>query len=408
MTFTQLCRLAISKILKRGNLSSTEMESLFDAILTTPGDSLSDEETVLLAGFLLALAMKGETVQELVGAARGMRRHAERIQVIGAQSAEIRAQRYESRDQSSERRDQNVESRDQNTESKVESENHSALCVLRSDLPHSALYTLHSALIVDIVGTGGDSLHTFNVSTTSAFVAAGAGLVVAKHGNRAVSSRCGSADVLERCGVNLQLSPERVEEMIAEIGIGFLFAQKFHPAMRRVAPLRKMLGIRTLFNMLGPLTNPAGASCVLLGVYDARLTEVYASALSELGCRRAMVVHGYDGMDELTMTTRSRVTEFFDGRFRTYDFFPELYFDGELAMPEELLGGDVDENAAILQGILQGTICGGKRNIVLLNTAAALVCAERAKTIEEGIKLAEESIDSGAAYNKLQRMKEAG
>jgi anthranilate phosphoribosyltransferase len=378
MTFTQLCRQAIQKILKRENLTSAEMESLFDAILTSPAESFTEEETVLLAGFLLALAMKGETVQELVGAARGMRRHAERIQVVGMQNAERRAQRSEIRDQ--------------NAENRVESENHSALC------------TLHSAL-VDIVGTGGDSLHTFNVSTTSAFVAAGAGLVVAKHGNRAVSSRCGSADVLERCGVNLQLSPERVEEMIAEIGIGFLFAQRFHPAMRRVAPIRKMLGIRTLFNMLGPLTNPAGASCVLLGVYDARLTEVYASALSELGCRRAMVVHGYDGMDELTMTTRSRVTEFFDGRFRTYDFFPELYFDGELATPEELLGGDVDENAAILQGILNGTIHGGKRNIVLLNTAAALVCAERSRTMEEGIKLAEDSIDSGAAYQKLTQMK---
>jgi len=332
-------------MLKRENLASDEMESLFDAMLATPNDTFSEEESVLLAGFLLALAVKGETVQELVGAARGMRRHAERIQVIGSP-------------------------------------------------------------VVDIVGTGGDSLHTFNVSTTSTFVAAGAGVVVAKHGNRAVSSRCGSADVLERCGVNLQLSPEQVEEMIAEIGVGFLFAPKFHPAMRRVAPLRKHLGIRTLFNMLGPLTNPAGASCVLIGVYDARLTEMYATALRELGCRRAMVVHGYDGMDELTMTTRSRVTEFFDGRFRTYDLFPELYFDGELSSPEELAGGNAEENAEILQGILTGTIRGGKRNIVLLNTAAALLCAELARTMDEGIKLAAESIDSGAAYEKLRRMSE--
>ena len=345
MNFAEHCRRAISKILKRENLASDEMESLFDAMLTSPNDTFSDEESALLSGFLLALAMKGETVQELVGAARGMRRHAERIQVIGSP-------------------------------------------------------------VVDIVGTGGDSLHTFNVSTTSAFVAAGAGLVVAKHGNRAVSSRCGSADVLERCGINLQLSPEQVEEMIAEIGIGFLFAQKFHPAMRRVAPLRRHLGVRTLFNMLGPLTNPAGAGCVLLGVYDPKLTEMYATALRELGCRRAMVVHGYDGMDELTMTTRSRVTEFFDGWFRTYDFFPELYFDGELATPEELAGGDADENAVILQGILTGKICDGKRNIVLLNTAAALLCAERVMAIDEGIQLASESIDSGAAYEKLMRMKE--
>jgi len=345
MTFAEHCRHSISKKLKRENLSGGEMESLFDAMLASPNETLSDEESVLLSGFLLALAMKGETVQELVGAARAMRRHAERIQVIGSP-------------------------------------------------------------VVDIVGTGGDSLHTFNVSTASAFVAAGAGLVVAKHGNRAVSSRCGSADVLERYGVNLQLAPERVEEMIAEIGIGFLFAPKFHPTMRRVAPLRKHLGIRTLFNMLGPLTNPAGASCVLIGVYDPKLTEMYATALRELGCRRAMVVHGYDGMDELTMTTRSRVTEFFDGRFRTYDLFPELYFDGELATPVELAGGDADENAGILHGILTGTIRGGKRNIVLLNTAAALLCAELVRTMEEGIQRAAESIDSGAAMEKLVRMKE--
>ncbi|MCL2622704.1 MAG: anthranilate phosphoribosyltransferase [Planctomycetaceae bacterium] len=355
MTFAEHCRYAISKILKRENLSGGAMESLFDAMLASPKEMLSDEESVLLSGFLLALAMKGETVQELVGAARAMRRHAERIQVIGSP-------------------------------------------------------------VVDIVGTGGDSLHTFNVSTTSAFVAAGAGLVVAKHGNRAVSSRCGSADVLERCGVNLQLAPERVEEMIADIGIGFLFAQKFHPAMRRVVPLRKHLGIRTLFNMLGPLTNPAGASCVLIGVYAPKLTEMYAAALRELGCRRAMVVHGYDGMDELTVTTRSRVTEFFDGRFRTFDLFPELYFDGESATPEELVGtrkpcdlqSAANENAAILQGLLAGTIRGGKRNIVLLNTAAALLCAERVRTMKEGIQRAAESIDSGAALEKLVRMKEWG
>ncbi len=345
ITFTNICRYSMAKILKRENLSSDEMESLFDAILTTSGETLSEEESTLLSGFLLAIAMKGETVQELVGAARGMRRHTKRIQVIGSP-------------------------------------------------------------VVDIVGTGGDSLHTFNVSTASAFVAAGAGVVVAKHGNRAVSSRCGSADVLERCGVNLHLSPERVEEMVAEMGMGFLVSQIFHPAMRRVAPLRKHLGIRTLFNMLGPLTNPAGAGCVLLGVYDPKLTEMFATALRELGCRRAMVVHGYDGMDELTMTTRSRVTEFFNGHFRTYDFFPELYFDGELAAPEELCGGDAEKNAAILQGILTGVIRGGKRNIVLLNTAAALLCAECVRTMEEGIKLAAESIDSGAAHEKLERMTE--
>ncbi len=329
--------------MKRENLSSDDIETLFHAILSGNDAALSDEESVLLAGFFVALAMKGETVSELVGAARGMRRHAKRIQVIGSP-------------------------------------------------------------VVDIVGTGGDSLHTFNISTTSAFVAAGAGLVIAKHGNRAASSRCGSADVLEFCGVNLNVPPERVEEFVAEIGIGFLFAQKFHPAMRRVAPLRKRLGLRTLFNLLGPLTNPAGASCVLLGVYAPQQTEMFAEALKELGCRRAMVVHGYDGMDELTVTTRSRVTELIDGRMRTFDFFPELYFDGVLADTEELRGGDAIENADILRGILDGTITGGKRNIVLLNAGAAIFCAGVAKTIEEGIRLAGDSIDSGAALDKLNRL----
>ncbi|MDR0335913.1 MAG: anthranilate phosphoribosyltransferase [Planctomycetaceae bacterium] len=341
--FTTQCRQLMTRLIRRENLLAEEVELLFNAVFTDSEHDLSTEESILFSGFLIALASKGETIQELVGAARSMRHHARRIQVIGSP-------------------------------------------------------------VVDIVGTGGDSLHTINVSTTSSFVAAGAGLVVAKHGNRAVSSRCGSADVLEACGVNLQLQPEQVEEIVAEIGIGFLFAQQFHPAMRRVAPLRKSLGIRTLFNLLGPLTNPAGASCVLLGVYDPKLTEMFAGVLRELGCRRAMVVYGYDGMDELTLTTRSRVTQFFDGQFKTYDFFPELYFGGELATPNELQGGNATENAEMLRGILTGTIRGGKRNIVLLNTAAALVCAEKAVTIEDGIKLAAESIDSGAATDKLEQL----
>jgi len=340
---TACCRRYIGKLLKKENLSSDDIETLFHAILSGSDTELSDEEAVLLAGLLVALAMKGETVGELVGAARGMRRHAKRIQVIGSP-------------------------------------------------------------VVDIVGTGGDSLHTFNISTASAFVAAGAGLVIAKHGNRAASSKCGSADVLELCGVNLQVAPERVEEFVAEIGIGFLFAQRFHPAMRRVAPLRKRLGMRTLFNLLGPLTNPAGASCVLLGVYAPQLTEMFADALRELGCRRAMVVHGYDGMDELTVTSPSRVTELIEGRTRTYDFFPEHYFDGVLTDPAELQGGDAIENAETLRNVLNGKTGGGKRNIVLLNAGAAIFCAGYAKTVEEGISKATESIDTGAAFDKLNRL----
>jgi anthranilate phosphoribosyltransferase len=337
------CRRYIGKLLKRESLSSDDIETLFHAMLSEMDRELSDEESVLLSGLLVALAMKGETVAELVGAAKGMRRHAKRIQVIGSP-------------------------------------------------------------VVDIVGTGGDSLDTFNVSTTSMFVAAGAGLVIAKHGNRAASGKCGSADVLEQCGVNLNVPPERVEEHVAEIGIGFMFAQKFHPAMRRVGPLRKRLGFRTLFNLLGPLTNPAGASCVLLGVYAPPQTEMFAEALRELGCRRAMVVHGGDGMDELTVTTHSRVTELIDGRIRTYDFFPERYFDGELTDPKELHGGDATVNGDILRGILEGKIRDGKRNIVLLNAAAAIFCAGSVTSIEEGIRKATESIDSGGALDKLNRL----
>ena len=342
LNLTDCCRRNIGRLLDKESLSEYDIETLFHALLSG-NDDLSEEEAAAFTGLLVALAMKGESVSELVGAARGMRRHARRIQVVGSP-------------------------------------------------------------VVDIVGTGGDSLNTFNISTTSAFVAAGAGLVIAKHGNRAASGRCGSADVLELCGVNLSVAPERVEEFVAEIGIGFLFAQRFHPAMRRVAPVRKRLGIRTLFNLLGPLTNPAGASCVLLGVYTPPLTEMFAEALRDLGCRRAMVVHGYDGMDELTVTTCSRVTELIEGRTRTYDFFPERYFDGELADIEELHGGDAIENAEILRNILNGKIRGGKRNVVLLNAGAAIFCAGTVPSIEEGIRRAAESIDSGAAFDKLNRL----
>ncbi|GHT26044.1 anthranilate phosphoribosyltransferase [Planctomycetales bacterium] len=338
---TILCRQYTQRLLKRENLTGGEVESFFHTVLSSAETELSVEESIALTGFLIAMSAKGETVQELVGAARGMKAHAGRIQVLGSP-------------------------------------------------------------VVDIVGTGGDVLHTFNISTTSSFVIAGAGLVVAKHGNRAVSSRCGSADVLEKCGVNLNTPHEIVEEIIAQIGTGFLFAQTFHPAMRRVAKVRKSIGIRTLFNLLGPLTNPAGAGCAVIGVYEPKQTEMFAAALRELGTRRAMVVHGYDGMDEITLTTRSRITELKDGHLRTYDLFPELYFGGELASAEDLRGGGADENAETLKNILTGKIRGAKRNIVLLNSAAALYCADKAETFEEGIKLAERSIDSGAAAEKLQ------
>lgn len=342
-SLSALCRKYTARLIRKEDLSSNEMENFFNVVLESSDTILDEEENTLLACFLTAFAAKGETVQELAGAARGMRYHAERIQVLGSP-------------------------------------------------------------VVDIVGTGGDGIHTINVSTASSFVIAGAGLVVAKHGNRAVSSKCGSADVLEALGVNLTLPKEQVEETIATHGIGFLFAQRFHPSMRRVAPLRKRLGFRTLFNLLGPLTNPAGAHCSVIGVYDLKQTEMFAETLRELGCRRAMVVHGYDGMDELTVTTRSRVTELADNRIRTYDFFPEHFFGGELAAPEDIKGGDAKKNAEILRGILTGDVKDAKRNIVLLNSAAALYCAQRTKTLEEGIRLAAETIDSGAALDKLNKL----
>lgn len=343
-SFTAALRDAIKRLSQKEDLSNEETHRIFDTILNTnhrEDDKLTDEESALLASFLTAMMMKGATVGELVGAARAMRHHSHRIQILGSP-------------------------------------------------------------VVDIVGTGGDGVHSFNISTTSAFVAAGAGLVMAKHGNRAVSSRCGSADVLEQCGVDLSLPPEQVEEQINERGIGFLFAQRFHPAMKRVAPLRRHLGFRTLFNLLGPLTNPAGATCAVIGVYDPQLTEMFAAALLQLGYRRAMVVHGYDGMDELTTATRSRVTELKEGVIKTYDFFPELYFDGELSNSDALVGGDAVENAKTLRDILSGKITDARRNIVLLNSAAAIVCGGLATKIEDGLKLAAQSIDSGAARDKLE------
>lgn len=322
----------LKKVVSRQNLTETEAASVVDEILSgnmTPAQ---------IAGMLMALATKGETFEELAGAARAMRAKSRRIQVTGSP-------------------------------------------------------------IVDIVGTGGDGLHTFNVSTTSAFVVAGAGVVVAKHGNRSVSSKCGSADVLEALGVNLMVDPEVVEEAVNTIGIGFLFAQKFHGAMKHAAPVRKELGVRSIFNMLGPLTNPAGASCLLLGVYAPALTEMFAQALKLLGAKRAMVVYGHDGMDEITVTDSTRITELQDGLIRTYDMLPEQYV-GERSTFAELAGGLAEENALIMREILAGQK-GAKRNIVILNAGAALFAAGKAGDLKGGVALAEKAIDSGAAAEKL-------
>lgn len=321
-----------------------EGENLSDTQMAEMMDELfSGQCTDAQIGALMAaLATKGETFTELAGAARAMRRKA-----------------------------------------------------LRLELPLST--------IVDIVGTGGDSSNTFNISTTTAFVVAACGVPVAKHGNRAVSSKCGSADVLEALGVNLNLDPELVEEAVQEIGIGFLYAPLYHKAMRYAANARKEIGLRSIFNMLGPLTNPAAANCMLLGVYASKLTEMFANALKLLGANRAFIVHGHDGLDEISVCAATRISELKDGRVRTYEISPESFF-GEIAEAGSLAGGEIPENATITKKILDGKTSGPKRNIVLLNASAALVCAGKATDLKEGLGLAEKAIDSGAAAEKLQQL----
>jgi anthranilate phosphoribosyltransferase len=325
----------LNKIIQRKDLNETEMSQMITEIFS--GD-ITDAQT---GAFMAALATKGETFEELAGAAKAMRRKARRIQ-------------------------------------------------------NSA------ATIVDTCGTGGDSANTFNISTTTAFVVAGCGVTVAKHGNRSVSSQCGSADLLEALGVKIDTDPELVEEAIAEIGIGFLFAPIFHGAMRFAAKARKEVGLRSIFNMLGPLTNPAAANCQLLGVYAPELTEMFANALKLLGAKRAFVVHGHDGMDEISVCAPTRVSELKDGMIRTYDITPEQ-FEIKQAGSNELAGGDPKTNADITNGILKAEKS-PRRDVVLLNAAAALVAAGKTEDFKAGIHLAESSIDTGAALAKMQAL----
>ena len=323
------------KIIQRKDLNEAEMSQMISDIFS--GD-ITDAQT---GAFMAALATKGETFEELAGAAKAMRRKARRIQ-------------------------------------------------------NSA------AAIVDTCGTGGDGANTFNISTTTAFVVAGCGVTVAKHGNRSVSSQCGSADVLEALGVKIDTDPELVEEAVDQIGIGFLFAPVFHGAMRFAAKARKEVGLRSIFNMLGPLTNPAAANCQLLGVYAPELTEMFANALKLLGAKRAFVVHGHDGMDEISVCAPTRVSELNDGMIRTYDITP-AQFEINQAGPDELTGGDPATNAGITNAVLKGEKS-PRRDVVLLNAAAALVAAGKAQDFNAGIRLAENSIDSGAALDKLQAL----
>jgi anthranilate phosphoribosyltransferase len=258
--------------------------------------------------------------------------------------------------------------------------------------------------LVDTCGTGGGTLATFNISTAAAFVAAGAGVPVAKHGNRAMSSCCGSADVLEALGVCIACSPERVEACVEEAGFGFMFAQAHHPAMKHAAPVRRELGFRTVFNLLGPLTNPAGAGAQVIGVFEPGLTELLALALRNLDCRRALVVHGLDGLDEISTVGRTRVTELRDGLIRTYELTPDEV-DLPAATAADLTpGASPEASAALLREVLAGRP-GPRRDIVLLNAAAALMVGGAAESLRDGIERAAAAIDSGAAENCLERMK---
>ncbi len=325
----------LSKIVKREDLNEEQMSQMITEIFS---GNITDAQ---IGAMMAALATKGETFEELAGAARAMRRKALRIQTS-------------------------------------------------------------ASTVVDTCGTGGDGAHTFNISTTTSFVVAACGVTVAKHGNRSVSSQCGSADLLEALGVKLDTAPEIVEEAVQDIGIGFLFAPLYHGAMRFAAKARKEVGLRSIFNMLGPLTNPAGANCQLLGVYAPELTEMFAHALQLLGAKRAFVVHGHDGLDEISVCAPTRISELKDGLIRTYDISPEQFFS-ERAKPADLLGGNPEENAQITRNILNGEK-GPKRNVVLINAAAALVAAGQAEDLKQGIRMAETAIDDGDAARKMEAL----
>ncbi|RPH53027.1 MAG: anthranilate phosphoribosyltransferase [Desulfobacteraceae bacterium] len=325
----------LKKMIARKDLSEIEMAQMIADIF------LGEITDAQVGAFMAALATKGETFEELAGAASAMRKKARRIQT----SAKI---------------------------------------------------------VVDTCGTGGDGAKSFNISTTAAFVVAGCGVTVAKHGNRSVSSQCGSADLLEALGVKLDTAPEIVEEAVRETGIGFLFAPLYHGAMKYAAKARKEIGIRSIFNMLGPLTNPASANCQLLGVYAPELTEMFAQALRILSVKRAFVVHGHDGLDEISVCAPTRISELNDGMIRTYDINPEQFF-GETAKAGDLAGGNPADNAEITRSILNGEKS-PKRNIILINASAALVAAGKAQNLKEGVTLAEASIDSQAALKKLDSL----
>ena len=259
---------------------------------------------------------------------------------------------------------------------------------------------------LEIVGTGGDGAHSFNISTTSVFVLAAAGVKVAKHGNRAASSQCGTADCLEALGVNIQQSPEDCVRLLNEVGICFMFAQKYHTSMKYVGAIRKELGFRTVFNILGPITNPANPSYQLLGVYDEYLVEPLAKVLTSLGVKRGVVVHGQDKLDEVSISAPTTVCDFGGGEYKTYTIQPED-FGFERATKDDIVGGTPEENAKITMDILTGKERGAKRNVVLMNAGTALYAAGKADSIADGVKLAAEMIDSGKAAAKVEQFAKA-
>ena len=323
---------AIIKLSKKQDLAYAEAEAVMDEIMS------GQATPVQMSAYLTALALKGETIDEITASAAGMRAHCIKL--------------------------------------------------------------LHNLDVLEIVGTGGDGSNSFNISTTSSLVIAAGGVPVAKHGNRAASSKSGAADVLEALGVKITLTPERSAEILKKINICFLFAQNYHIAMKYVAPIRKELGIRTVFNILGPLSNPAGANMEPMGVYDQSLVEPLAQVMANLGVNRGMVVYGQDSLDEISMCAPTSVCEIRDGKFTSYEITPEQ-FGYERCEKGALTGGTPAENAEITKAILKGEEKGPKRQAVCLNAGAALYIAGKAASIEEGVKLAESLIDSGAALKKL-------
>ncbi|MBN3038867.1 MAG: anthranilate phosphoribosyltransferase [Candidatus Omnitrophica bacterium] len=326
----------IARLVNKEDLSKEMVHQAMEEIMTGVATGAQ------IAAFLVALRLKGETVEEITSCAEIMRRHVNKI--------------------------------------KSEQE-----------------------FLLDTCGTGGDRAGTFNISTISGLVAAGAGIAVAKHGNKSVSSKCGSADLLKELGVKVDIAPQKIEQCLKEVGFGFLFAPALHPAMKYATPVRREMGIRTIFNVLGPLTNPAAAKFQLLGVFSAQLTPVLAEVLKNLGSKHVLVVHGADGLDEITTTGNTQVSELKDGRIETYQLDPQK-LGVNIARGQDLKGGDPAFNAKLTYRILKGEK-GPERDIVVLNSGCAIYAVDKASSIEEGMALACESIDSGKALAKLEQLK---